>query len=155
KSSNQPGASMSDLENANFSEVAANNNAASPNGAPEGMAPSGVNDTIREVMAAVKREWNRSHATIASTGSANAYALAYIMPPATYANGQQFAFTANFTNTGSATANINSLGAKTIQKQISSGMANLAAGDVQSGQHVTLEYDSALDKLILLSPQAG
>src|SRR5689334_6705948 len=146
---------MSDLESTSFSEVAANNNAASPNGAPEGMAPSGVNDTIHEVMAPVKREWNRSHATVASTGSVNAYAVAYGTPPADYVNGQQFAFTASFANTGSATATINSLGAKTIQKQAVAGMANLAAGDIQSGQHVLLEYDSGLDKFILLNPQFG
>ncbi len=146
---------MSDLESAAFNEVAANNNAASPNGAPEGMAPSGVNDTIREVMAAVKREWYRSHGTVASTGSANAYAIGYASAPAAYVNGQQFAFIASFANTGSATANINALGAKTIQKQIVSGMANLAAGDIQSGQHVVLEYDSSIDKLILLNPQYG
>ncbi len=146
---------MSDIESVTFSETAASNNAASPNGAPEGMAPSGVNDTIREVMGALKRDWNRSHTTIASTGSANAYALAYASAPAVYVNGQQFAFNANFANTGSATANVNGLGARTIQKQTSVGMANLASGDIQSGQHVVLEYDSGLDKLILLTPQFG
>ena len=36
--------------------TAANNNSASPNGAPEGMAPSGVNDTIRQNMASI-RSW--------------------------------------------------------------------------------------------------
>jgi hypothetical protein len=44
---------MTDIKS--WSTAAANNNAASPDGAPEGMAPSGVNDTIRECMAAVRR----------------------------------------------------------------------------------------------------
>lgn len=39
-----------------WSTTAGSNNSASPNGAPEGMAPSGVNDTIRQVMASV-RSW--------------------------------------------------------------------------------------------------
>lgn len=39
-----------------WSTTPANNNDTAPNGAPEGMAPSGVNDTIREIMARV-REW--------------------------------------------------------------------------------------------------
>lgn len=39
-----------------WSTTAASNNSASPNGAPEGMAPSGVNDTIRQNMASV-RSW--------------------------------------------------------------------------------------------------
>lgn len=38
-----------------WSETAANNNAAAPNGFPEGMAPSGVNDGCREIMGAVRR----------------------------------------------------------------------------------------------------
>jgi hypothetical protein len=44
---------MTDIKS--WSTAAASNNSASPDGAPEGMAPSGVNDTIREVMAAVRR----------------------------------------------------------------------------------------------------
>lgn len=38
-----------------WSTSAAANNSASPDGFPEGMAPSGVNDSAREVMGAVKR----------------------------------------------------------------------------------------------------
>ena len=40
----------------NWSSTAGSNNSASPSGAPEGMAPSGVNDTIRQGMASV-RDW--------------------------------------------------------------------------------------------------
>lgn len=39
-----------------YSTTAANNNSASPNGFPEGMAPSGVNDSARQVMADI-RSW--------------------------------------------------------------------------------------------------
>lgn len=45
---------MSDIKD--WSTTAASNNSASPNGFPEGMAPAGVNDSAREVMASV-REW--------------------------------------------------------------------------------------------------
>lgn len=38
-----------------WSTAAASNNSASPDGFPEGMAPSGVNDSARELMAAVRR----------------------------------------------------------------------------------------------------
>ena len=44
---------MSDIKT--WSTAAASNNAASPNGFPEGMPPSGVNDSAREAMAAVRR----------------------------------------------------------------------------------------------------
>jgi len=42
-----------------YSTVAANNNSAVPNGFPEGMAPSGVNDAARQMMAAI-RTWYES-----------------------------------------------------------------------------------------------
>jgi len=48
---------MSDIKT--WSAAAASNNVASPNGFPEGMPPSGVNDSAREVMAAVRR-WYES-----------------------------------------------------------------------------------------------
>lgn len=38
-----------------YSVTAANNNSASPNGFPEGMAAAGVNNSAREVMAAIRR----------------------------------------------------------------------------------------------------
>lgn len=38
-----------------WSATAASNNSASPDGLPEGMAPAGVNDSMREIMAAIKR----------------------------------------------------------------------------------------------------
>ena len=40
----------------NWSTTAADNDSAPPDGAPEGMAPSGVNDTMRQIMASV-RAW--------------------------------------------------------------------------------------------------
>jgi len=39
-----------------WSTTAANNNAAAPNGAPEGMAPAGVNDVIRQNMASIRAQ---------------------------------------------------------------------------------------------------
>jgi len=38
-----------------YSATPASNNSASPNGAPEGMAPSGVNDSMRQMMAETRR----------------------------------------------------------------------------------------------------
>jgi len=40
----------------NWSTTAGNNNSAPPNGAPEGWAPSAVNDTVRQIMAEI-RAW--------------------------------------------------------------------------------------------------
>ena len=38
----------------NYSTSAASNTTAPPNGAPEGMAPSSVNNTIRQIMADIR-----------------------------------------------------------------------------------------------------
>lgn len=113
------------------------------------MLGSAVNDTIREQMAALKREYNRSHVTISSTGSANAYVLTYTTAPPAYVHGMRFTFKANFANTATATVNVNSLGAKTIVRI--DGATTLAANDIVANQHVHLEYDSGLDKMVMLT----
>lgn len=41
----------------NWSTVAGDNNDPSPNGFPENMAPSGLNDSAREMMAAIRTQW--------------------------------------------------------------------------------------------------
>jgi len=44
----------------NWSKTAASNNSASPDGFPEGMPPSGVNDSMRETMAAIRTQWEQA-----------------------------------------------------------------------------------------------
>ena len=62
-----------------------------------------------------------------------------------YATGNLFSFVAANTNTGAATINLNSLGAKSITKQ---GSAALIAGDLVSGQVYLIEYDGTRFQLI-------
>ena len=59
-----------------WSPLAGNNNEAPPDGAPEGWAPSSVNDTIRENMAATARWYGDHKGDLVSTGSGSAYAVA-------------------------------------------------------------------------------
>lgn len=73
-----------------------------------------------------------------SGGSANAYTLAIDAQITAYAAGQVFKFKANFQNTSAATLNVNSIGAKTIKKNVST---DLAPGDIQVDQIVTVVYD--------------
>lgn len=63
--------------------------------------------------------------------------------PGAYIAGQRFTFKAAATNTGSATLNVNSLGAKTIKKKDVAGgtIAALSAGDIISGGIYTVFYD--------------
>jgi hypothetical protein len=64
---------------------------------------------------------------------------------AAYAAGNLFSFVAANTNTGAATINLNSLGAKSITKQ---GTTALAAGDILSGQVHLIEYDGTRFQLL-------
>lgn len=136
---------MSDIETSNWSETAASNNATPPNGFPEGMAASDVNNAAREMMAALKREWNRSHPTLTSGGSSNAYTLTPTTAIASYVAGQTFSFYANHTNTGAATLNVSALGTKDIV--YSDGSTALAAGDVASGSLYQVSYDGTRFRL--------
>lgn len=145
---------MSEISSSHWSEVAASNNQNPPNGAPEGQNAGSLNDCIREVMAQTKRLWGRLNGRYASTGSANAYVLTPDVALAAYQTGERYSFRANFANTGSATLNISGLGARAIKKMGASGKANLASGDIQSGQPVTVEYDGT-DMVMVTPPSSG
>jgi hypothetical protein len=83
----------------------------------------------------------------ADAGSTDAYAITLSPVPSAYAAGQTFRFKANTVNTGSATLNVNSLGAKTIKKNYNS---DLADGDILANQLVEVIYDGT--NFQLLSP---
>lgn len=72
------------------------------------------------------------------SGSANAYAIT--LSPALSANitGMPIRFKAANTNTGTSTLNVNGIGTVAIKKNVSTA---LAAGDIVSGQIVTVVYD--------------
>jgi len=74
----------------------------------------------------------------ADSGGSDSYAIS-LSPAATgYVTGMVIHFKANTANTGSATLNINSLGAKTIKKHHDQ---DLDDNDIESGQIVTVVYD--------------
>lgn len=51
-----------------------------------------------------------------ATGAVNTFAITLTPAPTAYTAGQKFTFKANLANTGTATLNVNGLGAKTIKK---------------------------------------
>jgi hypothetical protein len=143
---------MAEISSSTYSETDASNNTASPDGWPEGMAMSGLNNSGRQMMGALKRFWGRIQGAYASTGSSNAYVLTPTVALSAYVTGERYSFRSNFSNTGAATLNISSLGAKTIKKYTASGKADLAADDIRSGQPVTVEYDGT--DLVMVTPAA-
>jgi hypothetical protein len=74
----------------------------------------------------------------AASGVANAYEVALTPAPTAYQSGMMLTFKANSANTGSATLNINNLGAKSIKKSVST---DVIANDILLDQMVILIYD--------------
>ena len=74
----------------------------------------------------------------ADGGVTGAYAITLNPVPAAYVTGMMLNFKANTANTGTASLNVNTLGAKTILKAHDQ---TLATGDIEAGQIVTVVYD--------------
>jgi len=134
-----------------YSVTADDNNSASPNGMPENMAPSGVNNSWRESFARVKRWYEDINATKSTTGSSNAYVLAAARTVTAYAQGDAYMFRANHANTGAATLNIDSVGAVAI---VNNTQSALAAGQIQAGGIYLVAYDATNSKFQLVGASA-
>lgn len=132
---------MSDIQT--WSNTAASNNATPPNGFPEGMAPSTVNDAAREVMAAVARYRSDTDGVNTSSGT-NTITLAASRTMTAYAQGDMYTFKAGGTNTGATTLNVDSLGAKDVQFN---GVA-CVGGEIVSGLMYTVVYDGTQFQLM-------
>lgn len=93
--------------------------------------------------------------TYAAASGTNAITMSLAVAPTAYAAGQKFVFKAAATNTGSATLNVNSLGAKTLKKKDVTGgtLSTLSAGDIISGGIYTAFYDGT--DMILESVDSG
>jgi hypothetical protein len=135
-----------------WSTTAASNNSASPNGFPEGMAPGGVNDSAREVMAQVRRfaEGLVSATYGTDAGGDDAYAITPTIAPGSYTAGQQYTFTVTTANTGAATLNVNSLGAQTIVRR--DGSTALSDGDIPANNVIQVVYDGTNFRLLSALP---
>jgi hypothetical protein len=84
-----------------------------------------------------------------STGSANAYVVDLSPSLTAYATGTLVCMKANFSNTASATVNVDSVGAKTITDVYGN---NLIGGEIQSGAVYQMVFDGT--NFILLSSPA-
>lgn len=80
----------------------------------------------------------------ADAGSNDTYAIT-VEGITAYATGQTFKFKANTANTGAATLNVNSLGAKTIVKNYNATLAN---NDILANQLVEVIYDGTNFQMI-------
>lgn len=135
---------------ADYSTDPANNTTAAPLGAPEGMAPSGVNDAIREMAARLAfNHGDRDIYDATDTGSANTYVCQITGTNVGLNAGMTVKFKAANANSGASTLQVNSLTAKAIVK---GGNVALATGDILANQIVECVYDATLDKWVMTSP---
>ena len=81
----------------------------------------------------------------ADAGSTDTYVITLSPVPSAYSTGMVVFFKAATANTGAATLNVNSLGAKTIVKN---GATTLADNDINATQVVCVIYDGTNFQLI-------
>jgi hypothetical protein len=131
-----------------WNNAAASNNAAAPDGWPEGMPPSGVNDSGREVMAAVSR-WHDDLKGITTGGTGNNYTLTTANAHAALGDQGPIVFRADRANTGTATLNVDSLGAKNLEI----GGDVTVSGAIVSGSIYLAVYNSTNDTYDLVNTE--
>jgi hypothetical protein len=86
---------------------------------------------------------------ITTAGSANAYTVTTGLSLAAYVNGQSFWIRASFANTGGATLNIDSIGAKNLRKNVAGTLTALVTGDIYTGDYLRVTYNSASDVIVV------
>lgn len=90
----------------------------------------------------------------ADAGSTDAYACSLTPAITAYTTGQVVWFKANTANTGAATINLNSIGAKTIKKTAGGITTDLTTNDIRVGQYVSLQYDGTNMQMLSASGNA-
>jgi hypothetical protein len=84
-------------------------------------------------------------------GANDSYAIS-VSGVKAYIDGQRYTFKANTANTGAATLNVNSLGAKSIRKDFDSVLSD---NDIDAGQIIDVIYDADNDWFQMQSPLAN
>lgn len=125
----------------------------------EGQAPSTVNNSCRQLMARVAEFLGDLGADQTTAGSANSHTLTARSSFTAYTNGIILGFKAGFSNTGSCTLNVNSIGAKQIRKITEDGEKPLVLNDIVEDGIYIVHYDTAANgsagAWILHNPSSG
>jgi hypothetical protein len=134
-----------------YSRTPASNNSAPPNGAPEGWAPSAVNNTVRQIMTDVVNEAGKNSAKVLGSVAGTNTVTATMSPTLdSYSAGMIVVLTPANTNSGAVTLNIDGRGACDIVKEAG---AALVSGDLVAGVPALLVADASATDFILINPQ--
>ena len=137
---------MSDV--GTWSTTDANNNSAVPNGFPEGMAPSGLNNSARAVMGGVARWFFDTNGSLSAAGTTNTYTLTTNAGFSATAEHSLLVFKIPVKNTGASTLNVDGLGAKAIRKNNNQA---LDENDLAANQIVAAVYNNTNEVYNLIS----
>jgi hypothetical protein len=143
---------MAEIYSALWTEDASGNNAPSPNGWPGSTVFPDIPPIGREMMGAIKREWDLSHPTMVTGGNGNQVTLTPASPVTGYVHGQIFAavLNADLGATGGATRTLSVsglTGKKLYMPALAGGFTqtSVSGGEVKAGQGIFFYYDSTLD----------
>ncbi len=131
-----------DISQTNWTEADASNSTSAPDGWPEGMQPSGVNDSGRGMMGAIKR-WYNQMIPLVTGGTSTAYTLSYAVTPTALADGQTHLVQFNAVNGAAATLNVNALGAKPLHFYSGGAWGACPANMFAIDQIVRVAYNAA------------
>lgn len=131
-----------------WSQTDASNNAASPSGWPEGMAPSGVNNSARADKGGIARMW--AWLTPKQTGgTTSAFTLTYDVAPSALANGMVHVVDFHAAPAVTATLNVG-VGARPLHYRSAAAWRRIPA-DLWAADHVAaVAYHSATDSYRLI-----
>lgn len=147
---------MADISQGNWTALDDDNDSSPPLGAPEGMAPSGVNDTMRQMAGATKRFWERINGVIKATNLGNAYTYTPEIAAPALVDGEAYTFRIDATNTGPVTLDVGVGGSQPVVRSGATDTRSLSAGDFVPGMYYTAIWDSLSAHFVLLnSPLAG
>lgn len=131
-----------DISAANWNEDDNANTTAAPDGAPEGMAPSGVNNVLRAHQGALKRFYNWAIPKITG-GSGTAYTLSYAVAPGALVDGMTHLVQFHAGNGVGATLNVNNLGATPLHYHAAGAWRAAPPGLIDTDEVCRVAYHSS------------
>lgn len=143
-----------DIYAGNWNEDDSSNNQTPPDGFPEGMAPSGVNNGARAIMGAAKRFVNQQIPRT-TAGSATAFTLTYPVAPGGYVDGMTFRVQFHATNGVVATLNVNLLGAKPLHYHVAGAWRIAPPGLIDTDEVFEVAYHDATGAFRLVGFRNG